>query len=102
MSEREPLAALIGIDWADQHHDVALQDTSTAVVERLRLPHSPEAIGEWLATLAALRQGHVGIAVETRGPWSTRCSARVRGALPGQSAEPLTLSRDLCAEWCQG
>lgn len=70
MTERDPLAAVIGIDWADQHHEVALQDTETAQIERQRLAHTPEAIAEWLA---AVRQRFanraVGIAVETsRGP----------------------------------
>jgi len=70
MSERDALSALIGVDWADQHHDVALQETGTTRIERLRLPHTPEAIAEWLRDLRR-RFGNrpVGIAVETsRGP----------------------------------
>jgi transposase len=70
MTAPDELAAVVGIDWADRHHDVALQAGETAPVERLRLAHTPEAIGEWLA---ALRQRFgarpIGIAVETsRGP----------------------------------
>jgi transposase len=70
MAELIPLAALIGIDWADQHHDVALQESGTATVERRRVPHTPEAIGEWIATVRArFANRPVGIAVETsRGP----------------------------------
>jgi transposase len=70
MTEGTPLAAVIGIDWADQHHDVALQEHAGARVERTRLPHTPEAIRAWIAALRA-RFGNrpVGIAVETsRGP----------------------------------
>jgi transposase len=65
-----PLAALVGIDWADQHHDVSLQDAQTATVERRRLPHRPEAIAAWLAELRhRFPDQLVGIAVETsRGP----------------------------------
>lgn len=70
MAELIPLAAVIGIDWADQHHDVALQESGTAPVERQRLPHTPEAIGEWMAALRKrFANRPVGIAVETsRGP----------------------------------
>jgi transposase len=70
MTELGPLAAVIGIDWADQHHDVAVQEVGTPQIERLRLAHTPEAIAEWLAGLRT-RFAHrrIGIAVETsRGP----------------------------------
>ena len=70
MTELEPLAALIGIDWADQHHDIALQEREGAAVERDRLAHTPEALGTWLAALRVrFANRRVGIAVETsRGP----------------------------------
>ncbi len=65
-----PLAALIGLDWGDQHHDVALQVAGAATVEACRLPHAPAALATWLATLAQRFGGAaVGIAIETsRGP----------------------------------
>lgn len=65
-----PLAALIGLDWGDQHHDVALQVAGAATVEACRLPHEPGALAAWLATLAQRFGGAaVGIAIETsRGP----------------------------------
>jgi transposase len=65
-----PLAALIGLDWADQHHDVALQVAGASTVEQLRLPHEPTALAAWLATLKQRFGGAaVGIALETsRGP----------------------------------
>ena len=64
------LAAAIGIDWADDHHDVAVQVTGTDVIEDVRLEHTPEAIARWLGELAG-RFGSqpIGIAIETsRGP----------------------------------
>lgn len=65
-----PLAALIGLDWASQHHDVALQVAGTTTVEHARVPHEPAALATWLATLAQRFGGApVGIAIETsRGP----------------------------------
>jgi transposase len=65
-----PLAALIGIDWADQHHDVALQVAGTVTVEHSRLTHEPNALAAWLTGLAQRFAGQrVGIALETsRGP----------------------------------
>jgi transposase len=65
-----PLAALIGIDWADQHHDVALQINDASPIEECRLAHDPAVLTQWLATLAQRFAGQpVGIAIETsRGP----------------------------------
>lgn len=64
-----PLAAMIGLDWGDQTHDVALQ-AGDAPVAMSRLPHTPAAITAWLATLAQRFGGAlVGVAIETsRGP----------------------------------
>lgn len=63
-------AALIGIDWADDHHDVALQESGSEEVERLRIPHTPEDLSAWVRRLARRFGGRkIGIAVETsRGP----------------------------------
>ena len=44
-------AALIGLDWADQKHDVCLLVAGQSTPERLTLANTPEAITEWLAKL---------------------------------------------------
>jgi transposase len=64
------LAALIGIDWADQQHDVSLQAAGSTAVEHARVRHTAEALTEWLNELRQRFNGKpVGIAVETsRGP----------------------------------
>lgn len=60
------LAAVIGIDWADQKHDVALQEAGSAKVERSQLQHTPEALLEWIGKLRQRFGGQpVGIAIET-------------------------------------
>ena len=68
--DQTPLAVLIGIDWADQHHDIAWQTHADAPVEHRRVLHSPDAIGAWLAEMRGrFPDGALGIAVETsRGP----------------------------------
>ncbi len=65
-----PLAARIGLDWGDQHHEIALQAADSATVETVRLAHTPEALAAWFATLAHRFGGQpIGIALETsRGP----------------------------------
>lgn len=70
MGAAQPLAALIGIDWADQVHDVSLRARGAETVERRRVVQTPEAIGEWVAELRRrFPDQWVGIAVETsRGP----------------------------------
>jgi len=44
-------AALVGIDWADQKHDVCLLDPGTGRRGTAVLEHTPEAIDEWVAKL---------------------------------------------------
>lgn len=61
-----PLAAMIGLDWGDEHHDIALQATGSATVEVGRLEHTPEALAAWLAALDHRFGGQsIGIAIET-------------------------------------
>src|SRR5260221_13138642 len=48
----EGVVAYIGIDWADQKHDVVLRSASEpAKVEHLRIAHEPDALMEWLGEL---------------------------------------------------
>jgi transposase len=70
MREGLELAARIGLDWADQHHDICLQEAGSTRVERLRLPQTPEAIAAWVGALRQRFEGRpVGICLETsRGP----------------------------------
>lgn len=66
-----PLAAAIGIDWASDHHDLALAPLApSGPVEEFQLAHTPEALRAWLAALATRFPGGViGIAIETsNGP----------------------------------
>lgn len=61
-----PFAAMVGLDWGDQRHDVALQATDAATVETCRLDHTPEAIAAWLTALAHRFHGEkIGVAIET-------------------------------------
>jgi len=69
MPDLIPLVALLGIDWADQAHEIALQ-VGDGAAERHQLPHTPEAIRTWMSELRArCPAGAVGVAIETsRGP----------------------------------
>jgi transposase len=63
-------AALIGIDWSDNKHDVCLVDTATGAQELSVVKHTPEALNEWAQTLRA-HFGGAKIAVcleQSRGP----------------------------------
>ena len=42
-----PYAALIGLDWADQKHDVCLYDCMTQTQEHSVIGARPEAIEAW-------------------------------------------------------
>lgn len=63
-------AATIGLDWADQKHDLWIHPADGDQAKHLQLQQTPEALHEWVAQLRQ-RFGNrpVAIAVETsRGP----------------------------------
>lgn len=47
----ENYAALIGVDWSDKKHDVALQAADSNEVELSVVAHTPETIHAWVAQL---------------------------------------------------
>ena len=49
--QKNEFAALVGIDWADQKHDICLLDTTTGRREAAVVEHTPEAIDDWVAQL---------------------------------------------------
>jgi transposase len=62
-------AAFVGLDWADQKHDVVLAEAGAAACESRVLPHTPEAIDAWAGELRR-RFGGRPVAVcfeQTRG-----------------------------------
>lgn len=63
-------AATIGLDWADQKHDLWIHPTEGAKAQHLQLEHTPETLHEWVAQLRKRYDNRpVAIAVETsRGP----------------------------------
>src|SRR4051794_14076651 len=69
-SSEPKVAAMVGIDWGDKKHAWALQVEGSSQVERGEMPHTPEAIQEWVAELRRrFPTGCVAIALEqSRGP----------------------------------
>ena len=63
-------AALIGLDWGDTQHAIALQSVQTQEMETTTLEHSPEAVHAWLKELEERFGGRpVAVALETsKGP----------------------------------
>ena len=60
-----PLAAWVGLDWADQQHVICLQANGSAETESRPLKQKPDALHEWIAQLRARFAGRkVGIAIE--------------------------------------
>jgi transposase len=70
MADTIVLAARIGIDWADDHHDFCLQEAGSGRVETGRIEQDPRALAEWIAGLRQRFDGRpIGICLETsRGP----------------------------------
>jgi transposase len=69
--DRSVFAAFVGLDWADQKHDVMLFDQRGGPVEHSQLTHTPEAIDEWAC---GLRQRFGGRLIAV-------CFEQSRGAL---------------------
>jgi transposase len=69
-SDTPEFAALIGLDWGDHQHAVALWEAGTQTIETQDLIHAPEPVRDWLARLEARFQGRpVALALETsKGP----------------------------------
>ena len=65
-SSQEPIAAFVGIDWADEKHDIALRATEPeAKVERTKIANQPEALSDWvLALRERFKQGKILICLE--------------------------------------
>src|ERR1051325_704882 len=63
-------AALIGLDWGDRQHAVALLATHSHSAETSVLTHSPEQLHDWLKQLHERFQGRqIALALETsKGP----------------------------------
>ncbi len=58
--------ATIGLDWADQKHDLWIRPADGSKPQHIRLEQTPEAIHEWVAKLRQrFADGAVAIAVET-------------------------------------
>jgi transposase len=70
MKTNTHFAATIGLDWADQKHDLWIRPAEGSKAEHLRLEQTPEALHGWVAKLRE-RFGNrpVAIGIETsRGP----------------------------------
>jgi len=62
-----PFAATIGLDWADQKHDLWIQPAEGSKAEHLQLAQTPEALHEWVAKLRE-RFGGRPVAIASRLP----------------------------------
>lgn len=64
------IGIFVGLDWARDKHDVAVQLGGHSRIEHAQLPHTPERVQAWLRELEAQCPGRtIAIALETsRGP----------------------------------
>jgi transposase len=61
------IAALVGLDWADQKHVITLQAADSQERERFTVDHTPEALQDWIQSLRDRFGGRlVAIAVEQK------------------------------------
>jgi transposase len=70
MNTSTDYAATIGLDWADQKHDLWIRPADGSKAEHVLLDQTPEALHEWVAKVRERFEGRpIAVAVETsRGP----------------------------------
>ena len=62
---KEKYAVVVGLDWADQKHDLQWRETATGEVHTRVLAQSPEAIHEWIGTLQTkYPEGRIAVCLE--------------------------------------
>jgi Transposase len=90
----EPVAACVGIAWADAKQALCLQAAGTTTREASSLDHIPEAIEAWVCTLRQRFGGHpVAVCLElNKGPMVA--ALRTYAFLVLFPVNPLTLARD--------
>lgn len=66
MNTATNFAATIGLDWADQKHDLWIRPADGSKAEHVRLEQTPETLHEWVAKMGE-RFGNrkIALAVET-------------------------------------
>src|SRR5438045_7881276 len=70
MNTNTDFAATLGLDWADQKHDLWIRPADGSKAEHVRLEQTPEALHEWVAKARErFANRRIAIALETsRGP----------------------------------
>ena len=65
-SEQPELAALIGLDWADEDHAVCMRVAATNEIRTFTVKQQPEKVHDWITRLLKEFGGSkIGIAVES-------------------------------------
>src|SRR5947208_3097214 len=60
-----PVVAWVGLDWADQRHEIRLQAAGSPRLESFSVEQKPEAFQAWVAELRArFPQGRIALALE--------------------------------------
>lgn len=69
-TQQQEFAAFVGLDWADQKHDLVVRAADAEKGEHRQLEHSPEALDAWAAELRERFAGRpIALCFEqTRGP----------------------------------
>src|SRR5438132_13945361 len=70
MNTNTDFAATLGLDWAEQKHDLWIRTADGSKAEHVRLEQTPEALHEWVAKARErFANCRIAIALETsRGP----------------------------------
>ena len=67
---KQTFAAYVGIDWADQKHDISLSSSVDGKPEHRQISSTPEALTDWLSQLRQrFPEGKIAVCLEqSRGP----------------------------------
>jgi len=74
--------AFVGIDWADDKHDICLQDLATNKRELSVIEHKPKNIDTWANNHKKRFGDPIAVAVElSKGPWRSSKTPDIQQAL---------------------
>ena len=67
-------AAYIGIDWADQKHDICVSSSPESKPEHQQIASTPEALAEWLHQLRQRFPEGTNCGLHGTVPWASYLS----------------------------
>jgi transposase len=65
IEDEHEFAAILGLDWGDEQHEISIQDLKSGKVEECKVRQKPEDLHEWIRKLRdRFGEGKIAVAIE--------------------------------------